>query len=265
MFNIKIEATNKYLVMVLLQEENQLGFTRPEDVEWVLVSNPDKFHFFDLIYVRRKHQVYALSDHGIVRIEFNPATFTTSTSHSSQKRGDKSLLELIDFSGPLTARVKLIASYPIGKIVDRRIGGGTVRAYLVESSDTYHPFTIFRYKEDVDVDTKTVAFTVYKLNPKNHEWIVVDNIGENAFFVGHNNSWSICPANEVNCHNGRIYFTDDNVMLEGLQSGGYDIGVYDVRSGQFEFLNIGDYSSSNLRSTVVTPISTPVLTVSSFS
>lgn len=262
-FNIKIGAVNKYLVMVLLQQQNQLGFTRPEDVEWVLVTNPNKFHFRDVTYVRHNHQVYALCDNGIVRIDFNLATLTATASHPSQRRGDKSLLELIDFREPLTASVMPIASNPVGVNVGPQFRM-TVRAYLVESSDTRNLFTVFRFIKDTNFD-KTVAFTVYYFNPRNHEWIAVDDIGDNAFFIGHNNSWSICPANEVNFHNGRIYFTNDTLELEALQSGGYDVGVYDVRSGQFEFLNIGAYSSSCIRSTWVTPVSTRVITVSSFS
>lgn len=262
-FNIKMD-TAKYLVMVILEQKDQLGFTRLEDKEWVLVSNPNKLNFRDVTYVRHKRQVYALCDNCFVMIAFNQTTGKmVAASHHSQKEKPENLDVLIDLPGPLSATVKLIDFYPVGYDAGPQITDRTVRVYLVESADTRHDhlFIVFRFcvdNESDGFDTKTVAFEVYKWNLRD-KWIAVDDIGDHAFFVGRNNSWSISPANEVKFNNNSIYFTDDNLEAEGK---GLDIGVYDMRR-QIEFFYSRASDSSFPQSSWVAPILTPELAINS--
>ncbi|EXC46726.1 hypothetical protein L484_002069 [Morus notabilis] len=243
--------------MVIFNPENQVAFTGvPGDGEWIWISNPGKLLFRDISYLRGQDQVYALCDDGsLVRIEFAFHNISGKMSSTVNE-----LVKLMEFSGPLSAKVELIAAHPIGESVGplpemERTG----RAYLVASPDD-DLFGVFRYSEDMGSDQRTAEFAVYKFNPRGVGWESVISIRDKAFFVGNNTSWSIFSANTVNCRKNRIYFTDDNWELEWLHNiQGLDIGVYDMETRRTEGLGFGvsTSTSSLVRSTWITPGLTP--------
>ncbi|KAL5726896.1 hypothetical protein ACHQM5_000141 [Ranunculus cassubicifolius] len=88
---------------------------------------------------------------------------------------------------------------------------------------------------------KTARFRVYRLEEESDErrnWIKVDNIGENAFFVGYNTPFSLSSTDKFGCKTCKpnsIYFTDDKKPLEFTWDPiRHDIGVYSIDSGKLE-------------------------------
>ncbi|KAK9742231.1 hypothetical protein RND81_03G157300 [Saponaria officinalis] len=127
--------------------------------------------------------------------------------------------------------------------------------YFVHSGSDF--LMVIRYKcielnsnrNDYDCDTvfQTCQFEVYKL--KGEIWEETEDIGSEALFVGCNQSMSVSvtvtmsECLQPNC----IYFTNDRTCCWNLMTelGGYDMGVYDIKSGEICRFYEGDDTHSS--------------------
>jgi hypothetical protein len=92
---------------------------------------------------------------------------------------------------------------------------------------------------------ETTHFVVYKLDQRRLKWIRVTSIGEDAFFIGKNNSLSISSQNLPNgWRKNCIYFSDAYIEghFEGIV-GGYDNVMYNLETRRIE--SIPGYVASN--------------------
>ncbi|KAF6159026.1 hypothetical protein GIB67_022181 [Kingdonia uniflora] len=104
----------------------------------------------------------------------------------------------------------------------------------------------------------TVYFEVFKYQPCLKKWIRVKDLGNEAFFLGMNTSFSLPPFDFIGCKRNCIYFRDNRVhdfdhiycCERELLSDGNDIGIFNLADGTIEPL----YSPNNLKHTLPFPI-----------
>ncbi|KAF5199554.1 hypothetical protein FRX31_010866 [Thalictrum thalictroides] len=86
-----------------------------------------------------------------------------------------------------------------------------------EYDDGYVPCGICEYDQDDEElrRYRTVKFVLYKLREGEEIkcWEKVENIGDRAFFVGYNSSFSVAASDFKGCRANSIYFTDDDSFL----------------------------------------------------
>ena len=89
----------------------------------------------------------------------------------------------------------------------------------------------------------TIGFTILKLecstkvrSKYKYKRVKVDNLGDQALFVGDSSSVSLSPSSFNGCKANCIYFTYDNIELyeETLNGGGYDMGVFNMKDGTLD-------------------------------
>ncbi|KAM5567354.1 hypothetical protein ABKV19_015439 [Rosa sericea] len=95
-------------------------------------------------------------------------------------------------------------------------------AYLVESTngDLLHVRRFLKRKEGLDQKLGVINFVVYKVlfNDNDGTFVrqdLVDNIGDDALFLGDNHSISVLASNFPRCQPNSIYFTND-IMNGGM-------------------------------------------------
>ena len=111
-----------------------------------------------------------------------------------------------------------------------------VLRYIVES-DRGELLQVMRYVyfRDVHECRTTVCFLILRLDFKTAEWILVEDLGDVALFLGGNASVSITTSKFAPWKPNRIYITHD---LDGIQLLGTnpmicDLGVYHLKTRKF--------------------------------
>ncbi|KAK8521274.1 hypothetical protein V6N13_077395 [Hibiscus sabdariffa] len=94
---------------------------------------------------------------------------------------------------------------------------------------------------------RTFLFHVYKLDSDILEWVEMDSLGDQALFIGGNESVSISARSFPNCEKNSVYFTDDNWghMEEDYLYGGHDMGIYNMKDGSVK--PIYEFSSEQIQ------------------
>ncbi|KAF5199552.1 hypothetical protein FRX31_010864 [Thalictrum thalictroides] len=90
---------------------------------------------------------------------------------------------------------------------------------------------------------RTIGFKIFKLTESRQcsnckmckKWEKVESLGDNAFFVGYNSSFSLSAPDFLGCKPNSVYFTDSRTPYEGsAEPIRHDIGVYNVEEKSVE-------------------------------
>ncbi|KAL3527538.1 hypothetical protein ACH5RR_012194 [Cinchona calisaya] len=132
------------------------------------------------------------------------------------------------------------------------------RSYLVESSSgeillilRYFGFhvadddVVLSCKEDPNCEFpyKTLRFDVFKLDPRQNKFKLVKNLGEEALFLGMNNSFSLPATDQFpGIKANSVYFGDHSdiachhplsVYGKNYTFGGHDFGIFSLEDNSF--------------------------------
>lgn len=79
-------------------------------------------------------------------------------------------------------------------------------------------------------------FHVYKLDYSEQKWVEVDNLKNEALFLGGNHSMSLSAQEFSGFESNSIYFTDDNwnQMNGDYLYGGHDFGKFSLEDKTLE-------------------------------
>ncbi|KAF6148474.1 hypothetical protein GIB67_038829 [Kingdonia uniflora] len=77
-----------------------------------------------------------------------------------------------------------------------------------------------------DIDNKTMSLDFYKLDVDTKKWIMLQNFGDNALFLGKIFSFLLLASNNLNLKGNCIYLTDNNGNCN--PESGADIGINDL-------------------------------------
>ncbi|KAF6141779.1 hypothetical protein GIB67_027957, partial [Kingdonia uniflora] len=206
------------VLVIYLGECPRLAFCKLGDKAWTPIESPvrTRSHWDALFH---KGQFYALYHPGAVAI------CDIGRFH----------VRLIEYASPRTSQIYHIQEYLVESAGE---------LYLI--SRTCWDFPWPTPKEYIErVDGSAVKFEVFKLEKPKNEWVEVKNIGDNAFFVGYNTSFSLAvSSNTSGCKRNCIYFTNDNQPYPDLPYRGCDVGVFYLETQKFEILYRQDSSMS---------------------
>jgi hypothetical protein len=220
--------TSDDCIVVALSNLNtcrNIVFCKPGDKSWTFIDLPFKkyFHIADIIHFKDQ-LFYAISDCGLILYTYDLADLSSPKSYhvkNSFKREPLSSLE----------------GYPMRRCEERY--------YLVESLGDLlwvcrHVTDEFDWTDCGSFPNKTITFEVYRLDFSRNTWECTKCIGEQALFLGTNQSLSLSahvfPGLKANC----IYFTDDSGKIYQLYPpyGFPDFGHYELGGvifGNFDF------------------------------
>ncbi|KAI8564875.1 hypothetical protein RHMOL_Rhmol03G0216800 [Rhododendron molle] len=115
----------------------------------------------------------------------------------------------------------------------------TQKSYLVESS-AGELLTVKRFLKVKDHEFQYVTwyFKVYKLNRSSSQchpvWVEIENIGDDALFLGDNYSFSLVAFQFPGCLPNSIYYTDNyNDILGSKPLGPRDMGIFLLEEKSF--------------------------------
>ena len=100
-------------------------------------------------------------------------------------------------------------------------------------------------EEEEERKSVTESFKVHKLLLNDQtkgsleEHVEVKNLGDEALFVGDNQSMSILASNFLGCQPNSIYLTDDSIDVSAIKNtycpkGPFDMGIYCLENGTFQ-------------------------------
>ncbi|KAG8650511.1 F-box protein SKIP23 [Manihot esculenta] len=151
---------------------------------------------------RKRREIHPLIPKNMVE-----ATESFRGSHSSQSY-------LVESSGDLL----LVMRY-VGNFVNQE-GEPVDETYLLSDEDT----------QPLVCPYQTLMFHVYKLDYNEQKWVEVDNLKNEALFLGGNHSMSLSAQEFSGFERNCIYFTDDNwnLMNGDYLYGGHDFGKFSL-------------------------------------
>ncbi|KAF5194699.1 F-box skip23-like protein [Thalictrum thalictroides] len=196
------------LVMALYGEYCELAIASPGDKTWRSVECPDEKTNDDIIFF--DGHFYAISYKGILLLCEDLCTTQPKT---------------IPIASPPDESICVNRFYLVNLCGD---------LHLVERSSP-------RIENEVGHDLhryhyETRCFYIYKFDFLTKKWTEIEDLGDNALFVGNNISFaistSVFPEFKVNC----IYFTDDHVS--NYKTRFCDTGIYDITKNAIEHLNV---------------------------
>ncbi|XAR69575.1 hypothetical protein NMG60_11001222 [Bertholletia excelsa] len=169
-------------------------------------------------------------------------------------------LVLIEIDGANSPRAKQISPPPDGALPWQKL-------YLVESSgELLLVYRIIGRLDDFSLGT--ISFEVYKFDFKANKWVRKDELGDQALFVGDNNSVSIACSSANCCKPNSIYFADDtSERRPGCQvQGNSDVGVYNMSNRSIKSLEYGvDFNILQSGGNFILNYSVPVWVIPSLS
>ncbi|PIA59789.1 hypothetical protein AQUCO_00400585v1 [Aquilegia coerulea] len=117
----------------------------------------------------------------------------------------------ISFDGDVVVIEDVDDSLPFTKLIDIRNSSDPeakspcrFKYYLVESSGDL--LKVLRIQNS---ETRTMKFKVFKLDFSAFRWMELQSLGKYAFFLGSNQSFSLCTSDFPGYRGNCIYFTDD--------------------------------------------------------
>ncbi|PIA42835.1 hypothetical protein AQUCO_02000348v1 [Aquilegia coerulea] len=193
--SIESQELGSCVVMAIYSEYKRLAFAKPGDEAWICIESPH-VGYEDAIYFNGKF--YAITMEGVLVIcevdKDSPKTIDFA-SPPEYDAGDNNKFYLVEMSGNLL-------------LVERII--------LEIDSDSEHNFHYW-----------TLSLQVFKFDFQTRSWKGLLDIGDNALFIGNNNSFALSTSKHTRFARNSIYFTDDH--LETYPNYRFcDMGYYDL-------------------------------------
>ena len=196
-----------------------IAFCRPGDKSWTFVESPGRYMSIEDVIHFKDQVFYAVCFRGTPVVAYDLADLSSPKTYS---------LEASFKFEPLSSLEKLMR------------GWWCDRCYLVESlgnllwvrrfiSSNLDDENYFVYDHFARFPNKTVDFDVYRLDFARNTWECTKCIGDQALFLGKNQSFSLSAQEFPNLKANRIYFTDDSsVHFNRPLYGGHDFGHHDI-------------------------------------
>ncbi|KAJ4847186.1 hypothetical protein Tsubulata_040893 [Turnera subulata] len=219
-------SPSKKTAMAFLDDTQQIAFRTMDPNVWTCIPYESK-QYLDVVYFDKHKRFYGWNDHGLC------------------EEGKLESWDVSGFDQPCAVMKPTFSSLKVKKdtgfsVYDTR--------YLVESSGEL--YLVFRYiaqcadedknKEKLPDEVlpsclmpyNTVDFAVYKLNFEKQRWKPVDDLGDRAFFLGRNESFSLSTRDFPYLRRNSIYF-----------AGVKDAGIFNIGEDSIEKLHLGDSAS----------------------
>ncbi|KAF5205418.1 ascorbic acid mannose pathway regulator [Thalictrum thalictroides] len=213
---------NQFVALVMFSGDKKLAFARPGDRAWTTVNSSSAL-YEDTVHIN--DQFYAIDVEGVV-CRFDISTTPNQVSlHFACLPGEIDMEEgcrfyLVEMLGEL----HMVARFFY-------LQGRYLEYYHLEHA---RPFEEHHHAQ-------TSSFQVFKLDLCTKEWKEVHTLGDYAFFLGNNTSFSLRVSEYPGCQSDAIYFTDDYKWestlhmegqhgKEGMESIGLDMGVFDLKT-----------------------------------
>ncbi|KAJ7944094.1 F-box protein [Quillaja saponaria] len=167
-----------------IYQEGKLGFMKYGAEKWTLVDDKN-FCYVDVIV--HKEQFYVVDRSGTI--------FWI----------DVSSLKLIQFSPPLCGvgdQKHLVESCGDLYVVDKYFDKDPIR------SMQHHDVNVDYYRDDNRDAREVVGFVIYKLDEEWGTWINVKNLGDRAFILGYDCSFSVSASEFAGFQRNCVYFSD---------------------------------------------------------
>ncbi|KAJ9172598.1 hypothetical protein P3X46_015815 [Hevea brasiliensis] len=188
------------LSILAIYHEGKLGYWKYGDESWTLLDDKN-FQYDDII--EYKGQFYVVDRWG-----------TVSWIDSS--------LKLIQYSPPLFgcgSQKNLVESCGDLYVVDRYLDGDRRTWNDYENLDVRRLSFSFRRRRYRMCSPKAIAFRIHKLDEEWGTWVDVKSLGDRAFVLGVDCSFSISSTDFLGGKGNCVYFTDDDdVKGKGLKS-----------------------------------------------
>ncbi|KAL5717495.1 hypothetical protein ACHQM5_010484 [Ranunculus cassubicifolius] len=161
---------------------------------------------------------------------FDDVTFYQGNFYAVQAGGHVFVVERLNILSPA---VKLVMNPPYDKMDPQKyyLAGCLGQLLLVIRFLYDHG----RFQAGFERNSyRTTRFEVFKLDFDAHKWVKVNNLGEDhALFLGTNQAFTLRTSDVPGCKENCIYFSDDHLdyVFYNEPTGGYDIGVFDLRYG----------------------------------
>ncbi|KAF9606322.1 hypothetical protein IFM89_024990 [Coptis chinensis] len=155
---------------------------------------------------------------------YHDFTFYKGNFYALRFNGTLDIMNGLDGLSPPT--VSLVASLSVEEY--------EAYHYLLASSDDLWKVVRFLHDfiEDESYRPFTKTFNVFKLDFSKSKWVEAEDIGDHAFFVGSNNSFSVIALDFPGCRENCIYFADDDGQY--ISTGGHDNGIFNLKDGSIE-------------------------------
>ncbi|KAL5720239.1 SWR1-complex protein 3 [Ranunculus cassubicifolius] len=187
-------SSSSAVVVAIYGSIGYLAFARPGDEAWTPI-HCDRNNYRDAIFF--DGQIYAVSNGGYLMVCENtnsPFPHTIEVASPPPGADDSEKFYLVEMSGDL---------YMIERPYEVMNGDGPMRKLQFCSAD----------------------FLVYKLDFSTKTWIMLEDFGDYAMFLGNNTSFAISTSNFPEFKRNHIYFTDDHIEI--FMNSFCDMGVYD--------------------------------------
>ncbi|XP_073286950.1 F-box protein SKIP23-like [Primulina huaijiensis] len=195
---------SNFVAFTIIDKYGDLAYCKKGDDSWTIIHEA-RSYCEDVIYY--KNSFYAVDKHGSIAI-----------------------CDVNDHNSPTGVR---FLNMP------QNIGGDM--QYLVDAMGEL--FLVTRYLDfEIDIEhyhevSKTVKFSVFRLDFHGPNWEIVNSLDDKMLFLGQNSSFSLLASDYRECKGDMIYFTDDysGANYDGV-AGYHDVGVYNLKDGSIEVL-----------------------------
>ena len=215
--------TPDYVLMVIEGKTERLSFWRPGDLLWTRITKSIRFGYFsDVIYFNGSF--YAITYGGCIQV--------------------------CDFTGPDPPSIRIIMQ--IARCIDCKyyilesLGSlfavtqsGVGLRYVEDDSErirlTLIP-AIYDHDEVIRCMSGTIFFFVFKIDLDAHIYTPITDLGDRAFFLGANASFSVQASQFPGIKPNHIYFTDNclGAYLHSKRGGGLDMGMFNLADSSFQ-------------------------------
>ncbi|KAL5730499.1 hypothetical protein ACHQM5_003308 [Ranunculus cassubicifolius] len=219
--SIKVD---QFVAMIIFSGARDLAFARPGDRVWTTIKTPVDSVSEDILQMN--NDLYVVGTDGIVMHSdtANPIKEAHHFASPPYLHIDDHRFYLLEFLSELHMVVRFFRFKPI-----------CLEYYHVEHA---RPF------EDHH-DARTTSFEVFKLDLVTKRWRKIYSLGDYAFFLGNNSSFSVRVSDRPGFKSNCIYFTDDYdhesmtydqgyCSDQGLKSRGLDMGIFSLRTRNME-------------------------------
>ncbi|KAJ4722823.1 F-box protein SKIP23-like [Melia azedarach] len=232
-------SINNYRVVVICGHEKKLAFCKNGDSCWTEIHGKHQPYEDIICSSRNQLQLYALGNNAasIEIWNFDDNIIPTKRMEMELCFPKKSMQFWKDFGDLYAARFYLVESTKGDVMLVVRFIGELV----TEDDEAVHEEDLLTEEDTHPLvcPYKTLLFHVYKLDFDQKKWTEVDNLGDEALFLGGNHSISVSVSSSVleyYCKGNSIYFTDDywDRMNEDYLYGGHDMGVFSLEEDKVQ-------------------------------